>query len=610
MNFVKQGVSKKEIRPRLEDHLSGTPHAKKINGILDEVHTNDAVFGPRTALLIEVAEDLDTTVFGLFNDQYFSVLNYFENRPVGSRSSCDYCFEDGLSTGFSVEFGATPSTTRQFIIGPDCLESITNTFASNKSRIKKQAEEIKKQAIREKHEYLDETINRYFESRISIDDLSLSMMEKLVGLRAEYEGEAREFMAFMQDKQQIQADYLEGFKKKYGEKLKQAVDHLNNMDVAELAQSVHAELQKTRRKGHLLGKVLDIESLPDEDRALAEKILKSTDRVSQAEFARVNALFRLYFPRNLQNSYGSIMNDIKRRHAEGNVREEAYASVRHLIEGDTKLGTGEDYLRLRYADPDVLNVRAVSNRLALQAETDYSGINPLRAFRNRLIKIQQVSSMTREDARLMKQIQERTEHIAHARVETNPSRFSKILCESTSMDEFEPIVRNLSVLARKERYQRETGADAMQSKYIDTRDFLKSADIKDTQLGAYAALLGVPIQGIQGEAAHDNISHEITLGIIDRIAHTYIQDSSFIRFQSRNRDNLLSASRSQYQLIKGDKSFLQSLVTQYEKIMDAQPIPSRFERSLQIVNEGNLLLSGKSIPSAIQSYASELRYAK
>jgi len=615
--FAKQGLGKERIRKTLEDHLEGTSHVRKIEPTLAEVHTKDAVFGPRTALLVEIAESLDVTVFDIFDDEYFRVINYFQGRPEDQRSNCDYCFEHNLATGYSMEFGDKPENIQQFDIGEQCLSEITRVFARNKSAVKKQMEEAKKGAFAAKHKEIGEAVSRYFQGKVTIDDLSLAMMEKLVRMRARYESEAREFGEYLAGQAKTQDEIRTQFRNKYRAQLGKAVAYLNSLPVSDLVRSLQTEIGEAKRKAHLMGRVLDLENLPEGDRAIVEQVFYSTEPISAQQFGRINAIFRMWYPRNLGNSYGSLIKDVARRHREGAISDEVYARIRHLVEQPGRLATGEECMMLRWADPDdILKVRQETNKATFKHYVQEYGINPFTALRQKLLdhyeadatayaaKSTQRALLT-EDYHLIKGLMDLTGSIAHANIRTNPSRFRTTVTQALAMDDFEDTVERLSVLARKNRYQMETGRDdVLRTRYISTDRFLDEAGLDDIKIGEYVAKLGIQI----GNKSRRELSQEVAQGIIDRVANTYYDDHHFCKWQAENRQDLLRAEGLNFHLIRGDKKFLRALLTQYDKVKDASPLGEETVHALQQAGRAGLIANIKGIRASVSPYASKLMY--
>jgi len=632
----KQTVTRDSLEHKLRKHVSKSKtYQKRIKQILKEAHINDSAFNYRTMKLLLEAENRNLTVFHLFDTDNFKVINYFQGMPDDQRSECDFCHtSDKISTGYSIEFGDSSTNITQYDVGPTCLSVMTQAFASSIGRAKQLEDELKqtkKEILSKKHEEIAEMLDESFGQEITINDLSLAMMEKLVRMRSRYNTEAKKFLVFLHGKRETQEEIRNEFRNKYAAHLDEAVNYLNSLPAEDLRKQVQNEIARTKGKDHAMGKLLKSGLLSDEDKKIVEQMFNTTNKLTPEQYARANVLFRMHFPRNLINSYGSLIFDIERRHKEGAIPDEVFGRISHLVKNPRAKATGEECMLLRWADPeDIIKVRIRENEKALQRIKDkHEGIDPVNSLRRRLIKLyeedreahikakgrakQENCNLKYYDYQLIKGLSVLSSAIANADVRTNPKNFQRLIFQTLSMDQFQDMITDLSVLARKASYnawqkyqhhQKKIPAENYLKKdYVGLDRFLDAAKLSDIEIGALSEKLGIEAKG----RTREPLSEEIALAIIDRVCHTYNPEYHFCEWQAANRNELLQASRPAYQLI--DKKLIKNVMKQYEKIANAKFLDDKTRTALIQTSASGLLDHMPEMSKTVEKYFGELRYA-
>lgn len=633
----KQTVTRDSLEHKLKKHLSKSKHyQKRIKQILKEAHINDSAFNYRTMKLLLEAENRDLTVFHLFDAENFKVINYFQGMPEEQRSECDFCHtSDKISTGYSIEFGDSSTNITQYDVGPTCLSVMTQTFASSKGRAKQledALEKVKKETLAKKHEEIAQILDESFGQEITINDLSLAMMEKLVRMRSRYNLEAKKFLAFLHGKRETQEEIRTEFRNKYAAHLDEAVQYLNNLPADDLRKQVQNEIARTKGKDQAMGKLLKSGVLSEEDKKIIEQMFNTTNNLTPEQYARANVLFRMHFPRNLMNSYGSLVFDIDRRHKEGAIPDKVFGRISHLIKDPRKKATGEECMLLRWADPeDIIKVRMRENQKALQQiKNKHEGIDPINSLRRRLIKLyeedreahtkakgrakQENCNLKYYDYQLIKGLSVLSSAIANADMRTNPKNFQRLIFQTLSMDQFQHMITDLSVLARKasynawQKYQRHKKnlpeENYLKKDYVGLDKFLDAAKLSDIEIGVLSEKLGIEAKG----RTKTPLSEEIAISIIDRVCNTYYSDYHFCEWQAANRKELLQASQKAYHLI--DKKQIKNVLKQYEKIADAKLLDNSTRKALTQTSASGLLDTFPELSITAKSYFGELRYVK
>ncbi|MBW2994663.1 hypothetical protein KY315_04560, partial [Candidatus Woesearchaeota archaeon] len=532
-----------------------------------------------------------------------------------------------------IEFGDSPANIAQYDVGPDCLFAMTQAFSSSKGRAAQLKEELDKAKVgilAKRHEEVGAALDEAFGGEITINDLSLTMMQKLVNMRARYETEAKQFMEFLQEKQKSQEEIRNEFRGKYRAHLDDAVSYLNNLPADDLRKQVQNEIARTQGKDHAMGKLLKSGVLSDEDREIVEQIFNTTNELTQEQYARANVLFRMHFPRNLMNSYGSLIFDIRKRHEEGAIPDEVFARISHLVKDPRRKATGEECMLLRWADPeDTIKVRMRINKESFeQIKNKYDGIDPINSLRRRLIDFYEQDRKTHAEAggrakqencvmkytdyQLVRGLVAMSSAIANADVKANPKNFQNLMFQVLSRDQFEGMIGDLSVLARKasynawQKYQHRQNKipeeNHMQKHYVGLDKFLDAAGLSDIEVGALATKLGIEAKG----RTREPLSEEIALSVIDRVCNTLLPESRFCDWQAANRSNLLLASNQAYQII--DKKIVKKVLEQYEKVAIAKPLPEESRKALTVSLDSGLVDEAPGINRTVQPYAKELRY--
>ncbi len=631
----KQPVKRDSLEKRLKTHTAESAHySKRMKQVLNEAHVNDSAFNYRTMKLLMDAENRGMSIFQLYDANSFKVINFFQGRPKDDRSECDFCHtSDTLATGYSVEFGDSPANIVQYDVGPQCLFAMTQAFASSKGRaaqLKEELDQAKVGMLAKRHEEIGDALDDAFGEEITITDLSLTMMQKLVGLRAKYESEAREFMDYLRGKHKSQEEIRSEFRGKYESHLDESVAYLNSLPAEDLRIQVQNEIARTKGKDQAMGKLLKSGVLSDEDKEIVEQVFNTTNELTKEQYVRANVLFRMHFPRNLMNSYGSLIFDIRKRHEEGAISDEVFARISHLVKDPKRKATGEECMLLRWADPeDTVKVRMRTNEAALeQIKNKHGGIDPINSLRRRLIDFyeqdrkihaeaggrakQENCVMKYSDYQLVRGLVALSSAIANADVKANPKNFQNLMFQTLSMDQFEGMIGDLSVLARKASYNawqknlRERKElpeeNHMQKQYVGLDKFLDAAGLSDIEVGALATKLGIEAKG----RTREPLSEEIALGMIDRVCNTLLPEQRFCDWQAANRFDLLLASNNAYQII--DQKIVKKVLEQYEKVASAKPLSEESRKALTVSLDSGLIDEAPGVNQIVQPYAKELRY--
>jgi hypothetical protein len=458
-----------------------------------------------------------------------------------------------------------------------------------------------------------------FGKDVTIDDLSLGLMQNLVAMRKRHLAKAELFQQYMDDVLKDQDTLREEFRREYAAELNESLQHLNSLPVDELIRTMPAELDRTEGKGPLMKRLLRSDSVSEPDKELIRKMFNSEEEVSPEEHSRIGAVFRMYFPRNLKASIGTIIEDVRGRRNEGKITDESYAGIRHIVEDPKKkFVTGEECMMVRWADPeDILAVRKGGNSAFLKDIVSKYGMDPVRSLKERLLPLYEtdfeIRSRTKgspageslvlnlNDYRLLKKFMDLSSGVRTADVESNPTNFRRLMVGAFSMDSFARQMTGLSVLARKERYCREREGDIKDS-YIPLENFLDSRSVGREQTAYYAENLGIKTEG----KSRGQLSEEIALGIIDRVCNTYHGEHHFSQWQSSNRKELLGASKPKYMLV--DKNLINPLLKQFGKVVDAEELTLDDRKALKEAISSGISAGIPGVRTDVMPYFSELRY--
>ena len=201
--------------------------------------------------------------------------------------------------------------------------------------------------------------------------------------------------------------------------------------------------------------------------------------------------------------------------------------------------------------------------------------------------------------------------IANADVRANPKNFNRLIAQSLSMDQFEDMITDLSVLARKSWYHAQQNAnrtkdlpeeDYLKRDYVGLDKFLDIVDLSDIEIGALSEKLGIESKG----RTRAPLSEEIGLAVIDRVCNTYFGDGRFCDWQARTRKELLGASRPNFQLI--DKKLILKVMDQYAKVADAKPLDDETREALTKSTESGIVESVIGLSATVKPYFGEMRY--
>lgn len=630
----KQAVTRDSLEQRLKTHLSGSAHyRKRMNQVLAETHKNDSAFSYRTMKLMLEAESRDMHIFQIFDKDNFKVINFFRGKPEDERSECDFCHtSDKIGTGYSIEFGDSPANITQYDVGPDCLFAMTQAFSSSKGRaaqLKEELDRVKVEALANRHKAVGKALDEAFGGEITVDDLSLAMMEKLVRMRSRYDTEAKKFLVFLHGKRETQEEIRKEFRNKYAAHLGEAVNYLNSLPTEDLRKQVQNEIARTKGKDHAMGKLLKSGLLSEEDKKIVEQMFNTTNKLTPEQYARANILFRMYFPRNLLNSYGSLVFDVEKRHKEGAIPDEVFGRISHLVRDPRTKATGEECMLLRWADPeDTIKVRMRYNESLRDKMRDKYGIDPINSLRRRLVDFYEQDRATHAEAggrakkekcvlnykdyKLVQGLVLLSSSIANADVRANPANFHRLVTQALSMDQFEDMIHDLSVLARKNSYHAMRNAskasknleedDYLKKDYVSLDRFLDATYLTDIEIGALSEKLGIEATG----RTREPLSEEIALAMIDRVCNTYFKDGRFCEWQRTSRKELLSASRPNYQLI--DKKLIPKVLKQYAKVAGAKELDDDTREALKQTTESGIVESMTGLNLIVKPYFGELRY--